>query len=522
MRGLGRLLTGTGSGSGYSLLSAGSVVIAVLTYVRQAFIADIFGMTWQTDAYAVAMVFPILVRQIIAHSFNSTFIPVYSQVMVDEGRQGADRLLSRTLTWIFLLGGAAAGALLLLGMDIVRIAGPGLGGRGLSLSASMLRILVPIMVVNSANGVLDSLLVYRSRYALVAALRVGSVAVSLLLVPLAHQALGIHVLPVSVVAGPLTVFPVALWMVIRDGSSPRPKVDPRDRSFRTLVRMALPVTVGAAAGFAGPIFDKMLASLLQASSVTALEYANRIKMMAHGILLAPLITLADVNLSKRAARRSIPELKENLLAFTRWSSFISIPVAVLMTALATPMVVALFRRGSFGVREASLVGYGLAFYAPWLAQVGMGSVVSRGFYAMKDSFTPVVIGIWAMACNILLNFILVGPLGIGGLALATTLSSSAKTAFLFFSFRLKVGPLGAAGTVREHLRLLLGAAAMIGLILLLEEVWPTDLHGGLYAVLLRVGLVAIASLAVYLIVARLAGSRQLTSLRERVRRALLR
>ncbi|MFO7950018.1 MAG: lipid II flippase MurJ, partial [Candidatus Fermentibacteraceae bacterium] len=98
--GLGRRLTGGGYGSGYSLLSSGNIVIALLTYARQALVADIFGMSWKTDAYAVAMVFPTLMRQIVAHSFNSTFLPVYSDVLENRGREAADRLVSRVLTWV--------------------------------------------------------------------------------------------------------------------------------------------------------------------------------------------------------------------------------------------------------------------------------------------------------------------------------------------------------------------------------------------------------------------------------------
>jgi len=518
--GLVRRLFGKGYGSGYSLLSSGNIVIAVITYARQALIADIFGMSWKTDAYAVAMVFPTLMRQIVAHSFNSTFLPVYSDVLENSGRKAADRLVSRVLTWIAISGTLIAALLLLLSRRLVGIAGPGLGPEASALASDMLLILVPVILLAAVNGTLGALLLYRNRYAVVSGLRIGSAALTLLTVLAAHGTLGIYALPLAGVMGPIIIFPISLFLACRRGHWPKPLADPRERSFATLLRMAAPVTFGSLVGFMGPIFDKMLASYLESSSVTALEYADRIKMVAHSILIGPLITLADVQFSKKAAKRAIGELKRAMMSQVRWSSFITLPVAILMTTLSTPIVATLFRRGSFTVSDARLVGYALAFYAPWLAQFGAGAVAFKGFYALKDTLSPMIIGVSAMVSNVLLNFILVGPLGIGGLALATTLSSSGKTAFLYWSFRRKVGPLGARSTILEHLRLLVGGAAMVGILVGLEEVWPFDLDAGLLLIGARVVAAAALGYAGFLGVSHVLGSIQVRSLLEKVRSGL--
>lgn len=518
--GLGRRLTGGGYGSGYSLLSSGNIVIAVLTYARQALVADIFGMSWKTDAYAVAMVFPTLMRQIVAHSFNSTFLPVYSDVLENRGREAADRLVSRVLTWVGITGALISVLLVVLSRRLVGIAGPGLDPDASALASEMLWILVPVILLAAVNGTLGALLMYRNRYALVSGLRICSAALTLLTVAAAHGPLGIYALPVAGVMGPILVFPVSLALACGGGHWPKPVVDPRERSFATLLRMAAPVTFGSLVGFMGPIFDKMLASYLESSSVTALEYADRIKMVAHSILIGPLIALADVQLSKKAAKRAIGELKRAMMSQVRWSTFITLPVAILMTTLATPIVATLFRRGSFTVSDARLVGYALAFYAPWLAQFGAGAVAFKGFYALKDTLTPMIFGVSAMVSNVLLNFILVGPLGIGGLALATTLSSSGKTAFLYWSFRRKVGPLGARRTIVEHLRLLAGGAVMVGILLGMERLWPFDLEASLLLIGARVGAAAALGYAGFLGVSHALGSIQVRSLLDKVRSGL--
>ncbi len=62
---------------GLSVLSVSSVFSALLSYFRFAQITAIFGANWRTDAVAIAMVFPFLVRDVVAHSFGSAFIPIF-------------------------------------------------------------------------------------------------------------------------------------------------------------------------------------------------------------------------------------------------------------------------------------------------------------------------------------------------------------------------------------------------------------------------------------------------------------
>ncbi|MCK4806029.1 MAG: hypothetical protein KAT09_00210, partial [Candidatus Aegiribacteria sp.] len=84
-----------GKGAGFSLLSIGNLFIALVTYLRFAEIAQIFGTTWQTDAISIAMVIPILLQQVISTAFGAAFMPIYSRVILEKGDAAANRLVSR-------------------------------------------------------------------------------------------------------------------------------------------------------------------------------------------------------------------------------------------------------------------------------------------------------------------------------------------------------------------------------------------------------------------------------------------
>ncbi|MBN1433605.1 murein biosynthesis integral membrane protein MurJ [Candidatus Fermentibacterales bacterium] len=513
---LGRLASEKGRLSGFSIMSAGNLLVALLTYLRQAEIARIFGATWQTDAYAVALVFPMLAQQVVSHAFGSSFIPIYAAVMHGKGKRAADLLVSRILCWIGLAGLLVVTLLLVTSRALVTAAGPGLSSTTLDLSSSMLRIMLPILVLSSLSGILNGIVTYRKRFGLVSMLNVLNILVALVVLLVGHGRYGIMVLPLSGLAAAIVVFCASLFLALRLGARVHPMLDPREEDFHRLLGLAAPVVLGSLVGFLGPVADKILASFLKESSVTALEYAVRIKNIAMSLLFMPMVALSDVGLSRKAAEGDIGAFRSEMYDLLNWTSIIMLPCAALLSALAIPIVSVLFMRGSFGLQDARLVGYALAFYAPWLAQFGFGSVVSRGFYALKDSKTPVLIGIWGVAANVLLNIILIGPLGIGGLALATTVSSAAKTVLLTWFIRKKTGSSGWRAVVVEHVRLLSSTALMTLTAVLLMRVLPAGLEEPLLTRLAHLGIWMVPSLGVYLAALRMLGSTTLARLATRI------
>jgi putative peptidoglycan lipid II flippase len=466
--------TPRGRGTGFSLMSLGNLLAAALMYVRQAEIARLFGTDWHTDAFAVALVLPTLIREVIANSFGTTFLPVYSDVMKNRGPEKARELVDRILSWIGLSGLLLSGAILVLARQLVIAAGPGLSDRAADLSRSMLLILVPTVLFSALSGVLQGLFNYQRKFGVTALLRIAEIVASLAVVLLLPGVIGIYVLPVSVLAGCAAMFVVLIFGCARIRYRYRPILDPRDSDFARQLRMAWPIIAGTLLGLLAPVINRVLASFLQESSVTALEYSDRILKIVLSVAFIPLMTLAETSFSALTAERDLDGFRKELRELLEWCTLGMAPVAVFLTVLAAPVVSVLFQRGSFTVENTLLVGWGLAFYAPWLAQFGFGSIVSRGFYAMKDTMTPVLVGVWCMVVNVLLSFILIGPLGIGGLALAITLSSTAKTVLLFMLLRHRAGRLGGAAIASDQVRILVPAGVMAVALVVLARMLPFD------------------------------------------------
>jgi len=456
---------------GLSVLSASSILVALLSYFRFAQITAIFGATWQTDALAVAMVFPFLVRQVVAHSFGSAFIPIYSRIMEKRGHDGAVAFVNKTISWLVLTSSILVSVLWLSSGALVRIISPSGSEELLGLSSHLLRILLPIVIIGTTNGILGNFIKYEKRFTALALSGVLGLAVSLAILLVVKGGIGIRILPISMLIGGLAEFTFLIVQSYRSGFKVGPSIA-RDPFMGQLAKMAAPVVVGTFVGFLSPIADKMLASFLPVSSITAIDYANRIKNIVLAVVFQPFLIFADLSFSAEAAKGKVDELLAILRRNLNTTSLVMFPAAALLTVLAVPVVSVFFQRGNFTGEDSRYIGYALAFYAPWLAQFGIGSLVSRAFYAQKDSATPVTIGIFGVISNVLLNLILVGPLGIGGLALATTVTSTAKTVYLTWSLSRKMGGLRLRLVVGEQLKILLANIFLIAGSLLIVHLWP--------------------------------------------------
>jgi len=127
---------------------------------------------------------------------------------------------------------------------------------------------------------------------------------------------------------------------------------------------------------------------------------------------------------------------------------------------AEPVVKLLFGRGAFDVAAISMTSNALFFYSIGMVGVGLREILSRAFYSLQDTKTPMINTAIAMTINIILNMVLSKFLGIGGLALATSISAIFCTGLLFVSLRKKIGSFGMKNTTISFIKILVSSLIM--------------------------------------------------------------
>ena len=91
--------------------------------------------------------------------------------------------------------------------------------------------------------------------------------------------------------------------------------------------------------------------------------------------------------------------------------------------LAKPLTAFLLRSGAFNQASTDLVVSALVFYSIALFAHSGIEILSRGFYALSDTRTPVTFAVLSMVINLVLSLILVWPFGVGGLAAALSVAT---------------------------------------------------------------------------------------------------
>jgi putative peptidoglycan lipid II flippase len=120
----------------------------------------------------------------------------------------------------------------------------------------------------------------------------------------------------------------------------------------------------------------------------------------------------------------------------------------------------LLERGRFDQSSTQAVAWALQFYALGLVAHSALEIVTRGFYSMHDTRTPVMIGIGAMVLNILLSVALIQPMQHGGLALANSLATIVETLLLVLVIRGRLGGFDRSIIARSGAKTALAATVM--------------------------------------------------------------
>lgn len=485
--------------SGRQVAQAAGLVMAmfiasrILGLVREIVIAHQFGTSAALDAYLAAFRLPDTLFQVVAGgALGSAFIPTFAGYLARDDRQGAWRLAGAVINWALLTLTALAllsawGAPWL----VARVIAPGFSPSQQALTVELMRLMLISTVIFGVSGVVMGALNARQHFLLPAlAPLVYNLAIiggALWLGPL----WGVHGLAVGVVVGACGHLAVQLPELFRQGMTYRLTLAPRDPGVREVARLMAPRTLGLAAVQLNFLVNTILASGLPAGSIVAINYGFIIMLLPQGVFAQAVATAVFPAFSLLVAQGDSAGMRRTFTDSLRAVLYLSVPAAVGLIVLRHPLVEMLLQRGAFSAESTDAVAFALLFYSLGLVGHATVEILSRAFYALHDTKTPVTVGVAAMLGNVGLSLALLplfrgmGWAAHGGLALANSLATTAEMVALLLLLRGRLGGLDEQ-QLRCHGRQLRchgrGMAAALGRIVL-----GAALMGGALALYTRWG-----------------------------------
>ncbi len=451
---------------------AAFVLSNLVGLARQILIAQAFGTSRTLDAFTAAQRFPdILFNLVAGGALASAFVPTFTSFLTRDDQAGAWRLASGVinLTTGVLIGVAALSAL--FAPLVVQVTASGLDPDEQALAADLLRILLISSVLFGVSGLLMGILNAHQHFLLPALAPtfywLGMIFGMLAWVP----DYGIHGLAWGVVLGAVLHLGIQL-PGLRD-LRPRYQFHGglNNAAVREVFRLMGPRLAGVAAVQLNFAVNVALASYLPGGA-SSLDYAWRIFTMPQVVIAQGIAIAALPTFSAMVARGEMAEVRASLADTLRFILFLALPATVGLFLLRQPIVALFFQYGNFDARSTQLVAWALGFFTLGLVGHSVVEIVSRAFYALHDTRTPVLIGALAMTLNIGLSFTLMplftrlGLLPHGALALANTVATSLEMVGLLWVMRRQLAGLD-FGRLWPGLWRAFGASAAMGMALIL-------------------------------------------------------
>jgi len=485
------------------IVSSAFLVSRVLGYVRLVVIGNTFGASASLDAFFAAFRIPDLIFQLVAAgALSSALVPIVSALFTTGEHARAWRVVSTVINLMLIGLAVLAVGFFVLAPVIVPIITPGFEGAQLEKTIELTRIMLLSPIFLALGAVATSVLNAGGRFAAAAVAPIvynlAIIAAAVLLAP----TLGVEGLALGVVAGSLGHLLVQARPLYRLGFRYDLDIDAADPQARKALTLMAPRAIGLGVTQITFIVVTSIATTLEVGAVSDFNFAFALLQIPLGIIGVPLGIVLLPSLSRDAAVGHEASFASLLTRALRLLIYVMVPIAVLTAVVRQPVVQILFGSGRIRPDDLDLIAVTLTAFLVGLTAHAMIAVLARAFYARQDTVTPVVAAVAAVVINCTLAVVLVGPLGLPGIALAIAIAAWIEAlALLAILYRrlphFELRGLGRVGlesvigsvvagavgyVVLEAVRGLLGFDAG-RLLLIVEVVVVSAAFGGVYALL---------------------------------------
>lgn len=403
-----------------TVVSIVSIGVQGISFFASLYIAVVFGATWQTDAFYLAFTIPLFALNLVRQAIKSVFVPVFVEYKRREPGSvttiigGAFSLVTTFAVGVTLLIAFATPA-------VMSMATQGFSTAGTRLTIQLTWELLPILPLMCIASILSATLNAYQRFILPAVTPAIEGLIKIITVWFLAPQLGIHGLAVGIVlggVGEVLLLGVGLWQA---GLPLRPVAKPHPGLVRML-HLAMFPFLGSILSQLNPFVDRVVATLLPPGNITSLNYAERITSLPGLLVTAGFFTVILSYWSELAVTEGTGGLRRALRSAIAMIVFISVPLASLLFVFRYPLVRLLLQRGQFDQAAAAQTSLALGYLALGIVPNFVFMLLIRACLALQDTRSPMVMGIVNGLLNLVLDLLLVRPLGLGGIALSTTLT----------------------------------------------------------------------------------------------------
>lgn len=406
--------------------------------MREIVLAAYFGTSAQMDALLVALIIPMFFLNMLGEaSMGAAVVPVFIRYVAPQQTADQRRIVGSAFVLLSLVLSGVAAIGVIFAPAIAHLFAPGFDEANLALTASLMRLLMPALLVLGLSNFVTGLLHSFRRFGPAAATGVVfNLAVVLTTIPFA-QRFGIVAPAVGVLLGCILQLGIMMPSLVRTGLFPSAGISFRDPALVRMWRLFWPIFLGGLLVTALKTVDKVVGSFLPEGSISALNYAAKIAGGPSRIFTMSIAVVLFPAFVKKVAEGA-EDRGEIVVRGLNLAAFLTLPFTALLIALRYPIVYVLLQRGAFDASATPKVALALAVYCLGDFADGISTMVNNAFYSHHDSRVPTMVFVGSNVLRAVAIVALVPLLGYMAIAVGNALAVDVAIVVLLVLLRRHV------------------------------------------------------------------------------------
>jgi len=478
-----------------------TLISRIFGLIRSILLASFLGTTFIADAFTIAFKIPNLLRRLVAEgSMTAAFLPVFSDVQKESGndKKKESIFLSKFYSLAFII----LFCICLLGIYFTPLLINliySLGNQQTELTIFLTRYMFAYLGFISLAAITQSVLNANFKFVIPAInpviLNIAIISSAIFLKDIISTELLFKILPqtkiyllndqillkatkaslafaTGVLIGGVLQLIIQLPLLFKLGYSIIFTTSFKDKYISLIGKLMIPGLFGMGIyQINSLIADPFVLAYLEKGSISALNYSNRLVEFTLGIFVISLSTVILPSLSKSVSNKNMKEYSNLIINAIRLVIFISIPATFGLISLREELITLLFKTGLFDNRSTFLVSQAVLYHSSGLIFIAIYRIYSPAFFALKDTKTPVKGAFISLIVNLILCAILPKYMGIGGIALASSVAALFNGIYLMLKLKKIVKDLNPCIFIKPFYKSLISALIMFTLMIIIKDMY---------------------------------------------------
>lgn len=474
-----------------------SIFAKIIAFGRELVLSYFFGAGEISDVFLLSMTLPVTIFGFISAGVTSGYIPIYQRARSEEGEEAALSFTNNVITLLMVLCTIIIMVYFMIPKQLLGAFASGFNESTLELARQFTNFSIWATALTAIVTVLSGYLQINDKIKITALISVPLNTGVIITIFLSAGLGNIFILPVGFLISSLAQVVFLCFFSVRNRFKYFIILDRNNKYLKAFISSLTMLILSGSLLQVNVLIDRTLATRVLVGGLSILEYGNRINDFVMGLTIIPISAALFPMMTK--VKTNHLELERTLIDGIRLSSIIIIPASVVTIVFSDVIVRILYLRGAFDAQDAVMTSEIVRYYGMGILAFSFREMILKCFYSLEDIKTPVINSSIGIICNIVLNFLLLRIMGLGGLALATSISAVLSVVLLYRSLKKYLKTIHIGKLLIRNCTLFVFAACVCYVALLLYRYLSSWMNGEIIPFIVSVAVFGIVYLAITVI-----------------------